>query len=439
MAVESAVQALGACAFDARGQRLQIGRVVQAAESLRFLEEFLPEPRHFARRMGLIERDHVGQALNLRLWRVGLQPHPQVMLQLVEQHLEFGIAIAGWQQAGVVNDGGAEFPKFANGHFNDGIGLVMAREVGARHAQAHALQGVGAQTFVVGLRRRRLLRDRVIGIGAHQGRIQQRSVGDGARHRACGVLAVCDGNDTRAADAPECRLQPHQAVDGGGRDDAAVGLGAHAQSAQAGGDGRAGARTAAAGAAVQRVGVACQAAAGTPAAGAARAADVGPLAEVGLAQHHRTAFAQALHQVGVTHGAHAFQRQRSGAGAHLVGSGDVVLQQHGQAVQRATQLAIAALGITFARNGQRIGVHLDDAVQPGAAAVQRFDACGVALHQRLGGGAPRQQRLRELRRTGFLQVGQGRRGGGRTRHGRSFQGENAGRGGEQGATFHVCR
>ena len=67
------------------------------------------------------------------------------------------------------------------------------------------------------------------------------------------------------------------------------------------------------GVAVERVGIARQAAARAPAAGRARRADVGPLAQVGLAEDHGAGVAQPLDDVGVARRAHAVERERAGA------------------------------------------------------------------------------------------------------------------------------
>ncbi|KAG1318077.1 hypothetical protein G6F63_015384 [Rhizopus arrhizus] len=81
--------------------------------------------------------------------------------------------------------------------------------------------------------------------------------------------------------------------------DAAVGLGADRHAGQVGGHGH---RTAAAGAAgrvAESIGIAGLATARAPARDRVVAAEVGPLAEIGLAQHHRAGVAQPTHQVGV--------------------------------------------------------------------------------------------------------------------------------------------
>ncbi len=125
----------------------------------------------------------------------------------------------------------------------------------------------------------------------------------------------------------------------------------------------------------QAVGVAGLAAARAPAGDRIIAAEVGPFAEVGLAQHHRAGLAQASHQIGIAW-LEALQRQRAGRGGHG-GGVDVVLQQHRDAVQRATQAACTALAVTFGRFLQGIGVEFQHRAQAGSGAVQGGDALEV--------------------------------------------------------------
>lgn len=56
----------------------------------------------------------------------------------------------------------------------------------------------------------------------------------------------------------------------------------------------------------------------------------------------------------------AQQGPAAGTGLQVVLGGDVVLDNEGDAVQRATDLAALALGIQLGGNGEDIGVDLDD-------------------------------------------------------------------------------
>jgi hypothetical protein len=64
--------------------------------------------------------------------------------------------------------------------------------------------------------------------------------------------------------------------------------------------------------------------------------------------------------MGVLDGAHAVQRQRTGARAHAVGAGDIVLQEHGNAVQRAAQLAGGAFAVHLGGDLERVRIGFDD-------------------------------------------------------------------------------
>ena len=176
-------------------------------------------------------------------------------------------------------------------------------------------------------------------------RRQQRGrVGDAARHRTGGVLRMRDRDDAAAADEAHRRLDADQAGHRRRADDAAVGLGTDADRGQACGDRatRAGARPA--GVAIQCVGAVRLSAASAPARGRARRAEIRPFAEVGLAQDHRPGGTQPLDEEGVLLRMMVRQCQRAG-GVHHRGRVDVVLQQHGNAVQRASRPTGLARGI----------------------------------------------------------------------------------------------
>ncbi len=190
------------------------------------------------------------------------------------------------------------------------------------------------------------------------------------------------------------------------------------------------------------VGVAGLAAARAPAGDGVVAAEVGPLAEVGLAQHHGAGVAQPAHKVGVVR-AEALQGQRAGTGGHRCGV-DVVLQQQRDAMQRTTQASFAALAVACGGFLQGIGVELDHRAQAWPGAVQRGDALQVGLGQggavQLTGGHPRLQvgdigfgvRERHVaaRRFGRMRAGRGRAAASRKQ--RRQRGEQAGQQRRQG-------
>ena len=113
------------------------------------------------------------------------------------------------------------------------------------------------------------------------------------------------------------------------------------------------ARAGAAGVAVEHVGVAGLAAPAAPAAGRVEAAEVGPLAEVGLAEDDGAGGAQARGDGGVLVRRVADQRQRAGGGRHAVGGVDVVLEQDRDAVQRPAHVAVAALAVELPGDAPR--------------------------------------------------------------------------------------
>ena len=76
----------------------------------------------------------------------------------------------------------------------------------------------------------------------------------------------------------------------------------------------------------------------------------------------------------VARGTHAVERERARAGAHAIAGGEVVFDEHRQAVQRAAHAAGLALGIERPRDCQRVGIELDDAVELRAGPVDGGDA-----------------------------------------------------------------
>jgi len=209
---------------------------------------------------------------------------------------------------------------------------------------------------------------------------QQRGIGDRARDGACRVLAVRDRQDALPADQAHGGLQADHPIDRRRAQDAAVGLGAHADGRQVGGYRHRAARAGAAGIAVQCIGVAGLSAASAPARGRMRRTEIGPLAQVGLAEDHRAGLAQAPHQERVPAGPEILQRQRARGSGHGYGV-DVVLQQYRDAVQRAAHRIGAAFHVAQRRFLQRVRVEFDDGVELGPGLVDRSDAVQVSLCQ----------------------------------------------------------
>ena len=217
-------------------------------------------------------------------------------------------------------------------------------------------------------------RGRITRIAAGDHRQQRGSIGHVARHRAGGVLAVADRHDPAAADQSQRGLDADDAVHGGGADDRAVGLAADRHRDQSGRHRGRGAGAGAAGIAIEHIRIAGLPAAPAPAAAGVVRAEVGPFAEVGLAQDQRASLAQPLDQAGIARRRRIGQRQRAGGGEHTVAGVDVVLEQDRNTVQRAACLRAAARIIERSGELQRIGIRLDHRTQDRAGSVDLLDA-----------------------------------------------------------------
>src|SRR5204862_5512380 len=95
----------------------------------------------------------------------------------------------------------------------------------------------------------------------------------------------------------------------------------------------------------ERVRVAGLAAATAPAARRVGRAEVGPLAQVRLADDTSAGLSQTLRDEGVLRGPRADERERAGRGLHAVGRADVVLDEDGDAVQRPAHAPLFALAV----------------------------------------------------------------------------------------------
>lgn len=139
-----------------------------------------------------------------------------------------------------------------------------------------------------------------------------------------------------------------------------VSLSAQGKGDDIGSDTNTAAGAAAAGVDRQVVGASALATTAGVALGVVVASHVRPLAERGLAEEHGASIAQLLDDEGITRHNVAQQRQAAGARLQVVRGGDVVLDDEGNAVQGATDLALLALGIALRSNGEQVGVDLDD-------------------------------------------------------------------------------
>ena len=120
------------------------------------------------------------------------------------------------------------------------------------------------------------------------------------------------------------------------------------------------------------------AAAAAPPAGRAARAEVGPLAEVGLAQDDGAGLSEPGHQRRIGGRRSARHGQRARGGEHAVAGVDVVLEQHGNAVEWPP---FARLGVKLVGDRQRVGVQLDHRPQLRPLSVHGGYALQVHLDQ----------------------------------------------------------
>ncbi len=104
------------------------------------------------------------------------------------------------------------------------------------------------------------------------------------------------------------------------------------------------------------------------------AANVGPLAEVGFAEDYCARFAQLGGHKRVFLRSRAEQGKRSGSGVHAVSSVDVVFDEDWNSVERAAWTFVFAFPVERFSDFQCFGIHLDDAVDPGAGFVDVLNA-----------------------------------------------------------------
>ena len=130
-----------------------------------------------------------------------------------------------------------------------------------------------------------------------------------------------------------------------------------------------------------RLRIARLAAASAPAARGMAGPEVGPLAQIGLAENHRSRLAQSLGDEGIARRDGAGESERAGGGHHAIGGIDVVLDENGNAVQRAARPFVAPLFVERIGDRQRVGIELDDGVDGRPALVDFVDALEILLRQ----------------------------------------------------------
>ena len=353
---------------------------------LRALEQVLPKQHRF-RRCRRVEGDDLLERARRYGLRRGGEVSVEIALQLGEQDRELVIAelFHASRLFRDLDNLRTRRAQLLKRRFEAFVHAGMEASHETQHADAFALQRIGVERGniidapCIGLRRRRIVRIAAGDDAQHRGDISH-----AAAHRPRRVLTMADRHDVRTRDEAHCGLDPNQTIDGRWANDRAIRLGADGDRRKAGGRRRAGAGRGAAGVAVERIGIARQAADRAPATGRCAGANVGPLGEIGLAEDDRAGFAQPRHQrrIAVRHVLR--QRQRTG-GRGVLDVLDVVLEQHRNAVQRPAHIAGAALLIERARLFERLRVQRKHAVDGVASIVDLGDAVEIRLHQLLAG------------------------------------------------------
>ena len=222
---------------------------------------------------------------------------------------------------------------------------------------------------------------------------QHRRIAHAARHRAGRVLAVADRHDVRPADHAERRFQTDQPVHRGRTHHRSIGLGPDRCRGKARRHRRARSARGSARGPVERVRIAHQPADRAPSAHRVRRADIGPFAEVGLAEDHRALPAQARHQRRVAARDVVLEREAPGGRRDRIPGLNIVLDQHRHAVERPERLACLAPRIGSARLRDRIGVGRDHRAERRPGPVHRRDPREIGLGDRRAARARRHHRL----------------------------------------------
>ena len=130
--------------------------------------------------------------------------------------------------------------------------------------------------------------------------------------------------------------------------------------------------------------------------------EIRPLAQVRLAQDHRTRFAKPSRHKGVLARNRSHQCERPGCGHHSVVSGDIVLDEHRESMERPPQPARFALAVQCLGDGQRIRIDFDDRIQLGTFSVHTLDALQIRRRNRARSEAPGLDATPELGERDFL-------------------------------------
>ena len=219
-----------------------------------------------------------------------------------------------------------------------------------------------------------------------------------------------------AREQAERGLESDDAVHRRRADDRTVCFGSDADRSHEGGDGHCAAGARSARRAIEHIRIFGQSTDCAPAADGIVGAKVRPFAEICFAQNHCARRSQVRDDGRVTSRNVVDQGQRAGGGRHRIGGFDVVLEQHGDAVQRTARTAfVTQLLVECPRLRDRLGIHGNDCSQLRPLLVERCDSLGKCLDQRDRGGRTRVEitsqlakraSFRRLRRGDGLQRGQ---------------------------------
>ena len=372
-------------------ERLSVRRRSERPLGLGLEKYLLSEVRHGRRRVFVVEADQVGQRLVRCCGTQRGEVGGDVRFRLVQQDLELGgLKVpqrlhrhrVNQYGAGALHGGQRLFHYFIDRR--SGI-KQFAYHTDARPLEARCIAEAGVVTRHVS--RAASGRD-VARVRTRHDRQECRRVAHRAAHRPRRVLRAGDGDDARARNQANRRLYAHQSVGAGRTDDGSVRLRSNPNRRQVGRNRCPCARRGTAGIAVEGVGVARLSAPPAPSAAGARGSPVGPFGQVDFSQHNRAGRAQTPNDLGIGCCQRFCQRQRARRGVHPVGSVDVVLDEHGNAVHRSAHRSSLPLPIERLGNRQCVGVDLEHGVERRTRTVHRVNALEIHLRDRSCRPAP---------------------------------------------------
>ena len=251
-----------------------------------------------------------------------------------------------------------------------------------QHADPASAQRIGRQprTMVDGDATLRRCTGGISEVHARQRIHQQCHIAHAATHRPRRVLRHGDRDDAATTHHADRGLQPDQSRHCSRTDDAAVGLGTHADGGETRGDRRSRPRTRTTRITVQHVRITGLTTPGTPTGDRVIRAEVGPLREVRLAENHRTCLPQARDEERI--GLRAVLGERQGPRrVDEADDVDVVLQEYRDAVQRSTDLADGPLTVALGGLGQRGRIEFDHRIEGRPVVIHCSDARKVSARQ----------------------------------------------------------